>query len=207
MQKLRRKKFGEILVAEGIITREQLAQTIAVQQQTGETVGEVLLRESLITESDVVRCICTQYQLPFLRPSSYDVDDTLLHVLGSEFCFVNQILPLETIGTCVIVGLAEIPPPEVEKELQEKLEKDVFFYFCMSTEVETILKEKFALGQEQIMQLEQKRRDGRRGSVPAAPAGAAAGPTPSVSAAPKGAGAAPGGNSWESIFDEAEQNL
>lgn len=200
MQKLRRKKFGEILIAERIITREQLAQTLAVQQQTGETVGEVLLRESIITEADIVRCICTQYQLPFLRPTHYDIDSKILAGADPDFLFIHRVLPLEIIGNCMLMAIANIPTDEVEKELRERFKKEIYFYFSMATEVENILREQFSLGQEDIMQLEERRRGRRTGRVAAAAGGTAV------------AGSATAvldeeGSDWESIFDEAENNL
>ncbi len=205
MQKLRRKKFGEILIAERVITREQLAQTLAVQKQTGESVGEVLLRENIISESDVVRCICTQYQLPFLRPTNYDRDAKLLDGADAEFLFINRMLPLETIGNCMLVAIASIPTEESEIQLREMFEKDVYYYFCMATELETILREQFGLGQEDVMQLETQRRGGRRGGAPQETAPTAAATAQSAATAVMNPGE--DGSDWESIFDEAENNL
>ncbi|MCA8961511.1 MAG: hypothetical protein KDC38_13395 [Planctomycetes bacterium] len=214
MQKLRRKKFGEILVAEGIITRDQLSETLEVQQQTGETIGEILLRERLISESDIVRCICTQYQLPFIRPAHYELDGSLLDLFGPEFLFIHRMLPLDVIGNVALVALSEVPTPETEEEVKQRLGKELYYAISMATDVETILKEHFSIDPERALQLEHMRRGQRH-----RPAQAAQGPgaravvgqaPPAPTAARPAAAASPApdfGSNWESIFDEAERNV
>lgn len=195
MQKLRRKKFGEILIAEGVISRDHLQQALEVQRQTGETLGEILLRESIISESDIIRCICTQYGLPFLRLSSYNIERTLFEQFDPEFLFINRVLPIDKIGNCHLVCIGEIPDEAAEEHLRERLSEDLHFYFVPAAELEQTLAQAFSFSQEQILSMNEKRRAQIRGGRA----------TPPV-AAPNPTSGEPG-DSWESIFDEAEDNI
>lgn len=197
MQKIRRRKFGEILLAENLISREQLQVSLDTQAQTGESVGEVLVRQGIITENDVVRCICTQYQLPFIRPTHYQFDSALLDLFDGAFLYRERIAPLEIIGNAVILALADIPTEAVEKEVCEKIAKEPYYYFAPSSDVEHLLREHFELDQEAVLAIETSRRNRLRA-------------VPLQTAAPGTAGAHGGKSNdsgWESIFDQAENSL
>ena len=222
VQKIRRRKFGEILVAEGVISRESLQQALDRQRGSGLTVGELLLQEGVITESDIVRCVCSQYQLPFIRPSSYEFEGALLNEFGADFLFKYKVVPLDRIGDCVILAVAEIPDEKVEKLLIDKCGCDIYYYVSPLTDVENTLRKHFKLGQDKMIALNEMRRSERARGQLTQPSH---GPTRGASApgVPPMGQAAPAKQksndptqskllesldaSWETIFDEAEQNL
>ena len=220
MQKIRRRKFGEILVAEGVISRETLQAVLDRQRGSGLTVGEPLLQEGVISESDIVRCVCSQYQLPFIRPSSYQHESALINEFGADFLFKYKVVPLDRIGDCVIFSVAEVPEERVEKMLIDKCGCDVYYYVSPLTDVENTLRKHFKLGQDKMIALNEMRRSERaQGQLTQRSPGPSANttpqrPKPKAPARPE-APADPSQNkllqsldaSWETIFDEAEQNL
>src|SRR5258705_11686987 len=98
VNRIRRKLFGEILVADGLISREQLEEPLEVQKATGEFLGTILLELGQITESDIVRTLSVQYQLPFLRPSLYDIDRRPIQKFKPEFMHLTKLLPIAQLG-------------------------------------------------------------------------------------------------------------
>ena len=197
MQKIRRRRVGEILISEGIISQEQLTAALQEQLQTGETVGEILLKHSIVSENDLVRAICIQYQLPFIRPANYDIPSHLLDCFKAEFLYKHRVLPLDRIGNCTIVALGEIPSEEIEQTIRQQLNTLVYYYFAPSSDVAHKIREHFGLSHEQLINLDNQRaRRNREGNEPAA-------------SVPEGHESllATLDNSWEKIFDEAQQNL
>ena len=222
MQKIRRRKFGEILVAEGVISRESLQAALDRQRGSGLTVGELLLQEGIISESDIVRCVCSQYQLPFIRPSNYEYESALINEFGAEYLFKYKIVPLDRIGDCVIFAVAEVPEEKVEKMLIDKCGCDVYYYVSPLSDVENTLRKHFKLGQDKMMALNELRRSERaQGQLTQASPGPSADttpqrPRPQSSRAPAKPATDSASQSkllqsldasWETIFDEAEQNL
>jgi adsorption protein B len=59
-----RKKLGDLLLDQKIITAEQLQKAVLQQQKTGERLGRVLCRLQFITESELLKVISIQYNLP-----------------------------------------------------------------------------------------------------------------------------------------------
>ena len=63
MMQRRRKKLGEILIAQGMITNEQLVEALQVHRRTGVSLGTVLVKLGYITEDDLTSVLGTQIQL------------------------------------------------------------------------------------------------------------------------------------------------
>ncbi|MFQ5655003.1 MAG: hypothetical protein ACE5GW_09765 [Planctomycetota bacterium] len=196
MQKIRRRKLGEILVSQGLVNRDALQVALQKQTETGDPIGEILLKEGVITESDIVRCICSQYQIPFIRPSAYQINAELFEGFTAEFLYRHRVVPLDRIGKCVIIALGEIPPEWVEKKLVDILKGELYYYFSPITDVETTLCKHFSLSQEQIFAIDEERRAmNRMGQEPAASVTVGESLFENLD------------SSWEAIFDEAEKNL
>jgi type IV pilus assembly protein PilB len=59
----RRKKLGEILITQGMITNEQLVEALQVHKRTGVALGTVLVNLGYITEDDLTGVLGAQIQL------------------------------------------------------------------------------------------------------------------------------------------------
>ena len=197
LQKIRRRRFGDILVSEGVINQEQLQAALAEQSQTGETVGEVLLRNKMLSETDIVRTICVQFQLPFISPGLYDIDTELVEQFPAQFLYESRILPLDRIGSTVIVALGEIPSEAVEKQMETQLGGELAYFFCPFSDIELFVRTHFGLTQDQVVAFEEARRQRNRTGDS---------PTSDSVALPNNLFDSLDTN-WESIFDEAEGNI
>ncbi len=196
MQKIRRRKIGEMMVAEGLITPDQLAEALEHQKQSGESIGEVLLNDRLVTENDIVRTICTQYQVPYLSPLAYERNSELASQFDKEFLYRNRLLPIDKIGDSYIVVVGDLPSEAVEEKLTECFGEEVYYYFSTSSEIKQIIVEQFSISQDDALLYDdargaQKLSDRQRQAAP-----------PDQSQLLDTLD-----SSWESIFDEAEKNI
>jgi type IV pilus assembly protein PilB len=58
------RRFGDLILADGLITQEQFDQALAEQKKTSEKLGEILIRLGLITENQLVHFLSRQYGIP-----------------------------------------------------------------------------------------------------------------------------------------------
>lgn len=63
MMQRRRKKLGEILIAQGMITNEQLVEALQVHKRTGVSLGTVLVNLGYISDEDLTGVLGAQIQL------------------------------------------------------------------------------------------------------------------------------------------------
>jgi type IV pilus assembly protein PilB len=69
---VKRKKLGEILVDEGIITQEQLDKAIRIQEQTGLKLGDVLVSDAIITQEQLINALDMQSKILTALNASID---------------------------------------------------------------------------------------------------------------------------------------
>jgi hypothetical protein len=63
-------RIGDLFVAKGLISREQVAEALRVQRSTGERLGEVLIGQGLIDRMDVANALQLQWRQNNVPPIS-----------------------------------------------------------------------------------------------------------------------------------------
>src|SRR5262245_3377311 len=73
--------LGELLAANGLITREQLAEALKVQRTTKEKLGVILVHRNLITEDELIGFLSRQYSIPSVTLAELDVSPGTLRLV------------------------------------------------------------------------------------------------------------------------------
>ena len=91
-------KIGELLMSEGLITREQLDEVIKKQKESGGRIGEALIALGYLKEEDLLASLAKQLNIPYasslgkvLKPSG---DQDLKNIIPKEFALKNFALPI-----------------------------------------------------------------------------------------------------------------
>lgn len=61
-----RKRLGDLLLENELVSDDQLRQAIFEQQKTGERLGDILCRLNLISHAQLLQVLSTQYKLPLI---------------------------------------------------------------------------------------------------------------------------------------------
>jgi type IV pilus assembly protein PilB len=101
-------KLGELLVREGLLTRENLTRALAEQAQSpGQRLGLTVVKLGLVSETDVVRMLARQYRMPAVDLSKFEVDTRLLKLIPAELASKHTVLPLKRDGRQLTVAIAD----------------------------------------------------------------------------------------------------
>ena len=106
LNRLTRKKLGEILVEQNLISEEQIQDALRVQHQQGILFGQALVEQGLITEDKIVTTLIEQFGIPYIRPSEYDISTDLLEIFDPSMMRRFQFVPMDSIGSVLIVAIA-----------------------------------------------------------------------------------------------------
>jgi type IV pilus assembly protein PilB len=80
-----RKKMGQLLVAAGLITEDQLVEALDSQKQTKRRhLGKVLVEMGLAQEEDICRALATQLNLPFVTLSELEIPRQVVELLARK---------------------------------------------------------------------------------------------------------------------------
>ncbi len=100
-------RLGELLIREGLITREQLAQAIAEQKTSRQRLGYVLVKLGLIQEIEVTKLLARQYRMPAVDLSRFEVDARLIKLIPADVATKSIVLPLKREGRTLTIAMAD----------------------------------------------------------------------------------------------------
>jgi type IV pilus assembly protein PilB len=102
-----RKPLGDILLAAGLITPDQLAEALGVQKASNMRLGEVLVGLGHVTETDVARVLAEQLRIPFVPEHEVQVDLTVARLLPTSIARAKLVLPLREVFGRLTVAMAD----------------------------------------------------------------------------------------------------
>jgi len=89
-----RLKLGALLVASGLITRQQLDHALELQRRDGGRLGEVLVLSGLLTEQEIVGAVASQMHIAAVDLSQTSPDAAAMSLLPRDFIVRHRLIPL-----------------------------------------------------------------------------------------------------------------
>jgi type IV pilus assembly protein PilB len=104
-----RKQVGQVLLAKGLITKEQIECAITEQQQREhrQLLGEVLVELGMVTEDQVVEALAEAYGVPYARLSPRLADPKVIDLVPRDLLEKHSVLPLFKVHGVLTVALSE----------------------------------------------------------------------------------------------------
>src|SRR5215210_6509228 len=100
-------RIGDLLMREGLITREQLDRALLEQKQNGTRVGYNLVKLGFIPETELTRMLARQYRMPAVDLSKFEVDPRIAKLIPTDLAIKNLVLPLKKDGRTLTVAMAD----------------------------------------------------------------------------------------------------
>jgi type IV pilus assembly protein PilB len=104
---LKTKSLGDILVEEGLLSRDQLDQAEEEQQRVGKSLGRVLVDMNLVKEADLVSALARQVGLEFVDLTEAQIDPAAASLLPEQVSRRYRALPIGFDGTRLIVAMSD----------------------------------------------------------------------------------------------------
>ena len=156
-------RLGDLLLTQGVLTREQLAHALHEQRTTHQRLGFVLVRLGLIDELELTKVLARQYRMPAVDLSKFEVDPRMLRLIPADLALKRMVLPLKREGRTLTVAVADpadqglledlkfitrfdlFPVLAGEQTLRALIEKN---YETSDEQLQTILKEMEGIGED-----------------------------------------------------------
>ncbi|MBU9888712.1 MAG: hypothetical protein KTQ49_02445 [Candidatus Omnitrophica bacterium] len=90
-----RRKIGEILIEDGLLTKEQLEEALAFQKEKGGLLGQALITKRFVDEDALISALGKQFRIPFLSLKHYAVHPDMAELLQAEFCHKHLLVPFD----------------------------------------------------------------------------------------------------------------
>ena len=119
-------RIGDLLVKEGMITKEQLEKALQEQKSSGTRVGYNLVKLGFIPELELTKVLARQYKMPAVDLSKFEVDPRIVKLVPADLAIKHLVLPLKRDGRTLTVAMADPTNMGVVDDLKFITRYDIF---------------------------------------------------------------------------------
>ncbi|MEX0691167.1 MAG: type IV-A pilus assembly ATPase PilB [Gemmatimonadales bacterium] len=119
-------RLGDLLVREGLISKEQLDQALTEQKNTGARLGYSLVKLGFIQETEITKMLARQYRMPAVDLSRFEVDPKIVKLIPADVAVKHMVLPLKRDGRTLTVAMADPTNVGVVDDLKFITRYDIF---------------------------------------------------------------------------------
>jgi putative toxin-antitoxin system antitoxin component (TIGR02293 family) len=113
----RRRKLGEILVAGGAITDDQLTQALAQQAELGLPLGQTLLKLGYTSDEIMRQALSSQLGVPYIDLQHVIIDRSLAGLLDRDYARQHALFPVARIGRTLTIAMDDPTQTSVVEDL------------------------------------------------------------------------------------------
>ncbi|GBD32247.1 MAG: type IV-A pilus assembly ATPase PilB [Gemmatimonadales bacterium] len=166
-------RLGDLLVREGLITREQLQKALQEQKVTGMRLGYTLVKLGFVQEVEITKMLARQYRMPAVDLSRFEVDPKIIKLVPADVAIKHTVLPLKREGRTLTVAMADPTNVGVIDDLKFITRFDIFpviageytlrnaiekYYEQTDAQLQTLLKD--IEEEEELEVIEEKEEEG-----------------------------------------------
>src|SRR5881227_2482079 len=120
-----RMRLGDVLVAQKLITVEQLRTALEAQTRRGRRLGRLLVELGFLTDEQVAQALARQLSLRYVDLAQFNFNPSVVHKLPESAARRFRSVPLEERGNTIVVGMADPTDLFAFDELTRLLKRDV----------------------------------------------------------------------------------
>jgi type IV pilus assembly protein PilB len=102
-------QLGQLLLAQGVVTHEQIEKALAEQKEKGhrKLLGELLVEMGYCTENQIASALAEAYGVPYAQVGPKICDPKAVEILPREFLEEHIVLPLFKVHDTLTVAVSE----------------------------------------------------------------------------------------------------
>jgi len=89
------KRLGDMLIAQGYLTEEQLGQALTLQKEQKKRLGEVLVDEGFVKEGQIIDTLSNQLGIDYIDLTKLDIDPGMTKYIPKNVARKNMIIPVK----------------------------------------------------------------------------------------------------------------
>jgi hypothetical protein len=119
--------LGTLIFRAGLLTEEQIQDSLREGERTGKRLGEVLVERGLLSEKEVTRLLAKQRGVEFVDLEARSLDRNAAQLLRTETARRYRALPFAFENGTPLVAVTDVADEMAARAVQEELARDVRF--------------------------------------------------------------------------------
>jgi len=159
-------RIGDLLIREGLITRDQINYALEEQRENGTRLGYNLVKLGYVKETELTKILARQHRMPAVDLSSFEVDPRVARMIPGEMATKHLVLPLKREGRTLTVAMVDPTGASVLEDLKFITRCDIFpviageftlrnaierYYESNEAQMETLLKDITKFGHDALL--------------------------------------------------------
>lgn len=153
-------RIGDILVEEGIITKEQLDNALKIQQTTyrDKRIGDLLINLKYITEEQLTQSLAKRLRVPYINLKNYPIKNEIVNILDEKIARRYLAIPIGKNGNMLTVGMSDPLNLYAVEEMRLATRLEINPVICTKTDIENIIERCYS-GRQAFMAAKQLQQE------------------------------------------------
>jgi len=100
-------RIGELLIADGLITHEQLKEVLDIQKKTGKKLGEIVLDMRLVSHDDFYKVLEKKFGIQFVDLKKIKIDPQIVSTISENIARKYDLIPIEIEDKNLVVAMSD----------------------------------------------------------------------------------------------------
>jgi cellulose synthase/poly-beta-1,6-N-acetylglucosamine synthase-like glycosyltransferase len=115
-----RNRLGDILIARGLISQEELERALKLQKTSSDRLGQILVSSGLINRLVLSEALADQFGLKHINLRLEQADPAVVKIMDADTCRKLGCLPVRRVGKILIVAITD---PTQMNSIKAEIEK------------------------------------------------------------------------------------
>ena len=130
------KRLGDLLIAAGTITQEELEKGLALQKGTKDRLGTVLISNGIITEDQLIEALQMQLGIEFIDLTKGSIPTELAQVLPKNIAKQYQVVPVRVLKDELYLAMADPMNFYAIEEVRKAVRRKIVPMIAMASAIE-----------------------------------------------------------------------
>jgi len=136
---LERKKIGDLLVDNQLISQEDLKSALSFQQKNGGRLGEILINQGKLSWEGLSSVLKHIYKIPIINLSEQAIQLEAVRIISEAFARKNLILPIKVTDESLTIAMAYPDDIRNIQEIRAISKKRILINLAMPKEIERVI--------------------------------------------------------------------
>ncbi|HEU4655951.1 MAG TPA: glycosyltransferase [Capillimicrobium sp.] len=132
-------RIGDLLVARGLATDEQVRAALEEQERTGSRLGDILVHAGIVKEPELVAILAEQFQLPLVDLSEYQPDPAALELIPEPLARHLRVVPIAVDDTTLYLAIADVLDDDTVAALREHTHLELRGFLASRNSIDELL--------------------------------------------------------------------
>ena len=139
MKEKSKKRLGEFLIEDGILTKANLEEALNHQKKEGGLIGQILIKLGYISEEVLIAALGKQLKMPYLPLANYSINAEAVQQFPEEFCKRNLFIAFDQDEEHLYVALGDPLHESLIEEVEKKTQKQIQVFLSTPKEILAML--------------------------------------------------------------------